>query len=96
MSQFADVGRYGGHILAIRDHFAFEFEARICAQLSLEIGTVHFLTLGAVSYTHPYKKIVDHLDHHFLFGKLTYGISVRSFNANDSQKGHDEDLQQTR
>lgn len=47
----ADEGSYGGDILAVRDYFALEFNASIGAKLTFEIGTEHFLALGAVPET---------------------------------------------
>lgn len=47
----ADEGRYGGDVLAVGDYFTLEFDAGVGAELAFEVGTEHFLALGAVPET---------------------------------------------
>jgi hypothetical protein len=57
--QFVEERWNGIDVLAVRDHFALEFDAGFGAQLSFEIEAEHFLALGAVADAHSHFVSVD-------------------------------------
>lgn len=44
----------GGYVFTVWYDFSLELNARIGAQLTLEVGPEHFFALGAISYTYSY------------------------------------------
>lgn len=46
--------RDGGDVFAVRDEFALELDAGVCAQLTLEVRTEHLLALRTVAYARAY------------------------------------------
>lgn len=50
--ELIEEGSYGCNVCAVGDHLAFELDASLGAQLPFEVGSEHFLALGAVSDAH--------------------------------------------